>query len=223
VRTFAFALVIAIMSLLNATPAYALSVKGLPGGSELDVGTGEDGALEGTLGGDQFELGIGRSSTTITNPNDSQAHYAGIGLIGTGRISVWGNRVRTFQLDLVGSMSYFESKNTVTISGQKESLFLLGPGAGLYARAYWFFLGYQLEYMFCRQYATGPVNNGIDYTMITSRLFYGVDFKVRDRYGLAFGISNTTGAIPKSRNGLSEDSPYKNQTLWLNLTYSGGQ
>ena len=57
--------------------------------------------------------------------------------------------------------------------------------------------------------------------MLVTKLSVGARFDMH-RWGVAATVSQASGNVPASSTGLSKDSPYADQVIWVNLTNATG-
>ncbi len=169
--------------------------------------------------GVQAEAGIGSGSAAIVNPDATTAYYSALSLEGRGHIPLYTTRWLGF--NLVGNLRYVDLTNTADMGKQKEVANLIGPGLGVQLRLFKFIGGFQTEFLLARHYAVGPISRELNYTLNTTKTYYGFMFPFQN-LAISFFESTSTGTVPNYKSGLSTSSQYSDQTYWLTLTYSTG-
>jgi len=168
------------------------------------------------------EFGGGTGVGTLTNPDGSLANYNLLGLQGVARLPVFGNHKDFAEFGVMATMHYYSLTNSAKISGETESGFFLGPGAGAYLRIWKFVVGAEEDLLWARHYATGRSSLVLNYTMYETKVFAGIRLRVIDRFGVSLMGSVGSGVVPKDSTGLSASSPYQDQMIFLTVTYTPG-
>jgi hypothetical protein len=168
------------------------------------------------------EFGGGTGVTTLTNPDGTLANYNALGLQGVARLPLFGNHKDFAEFGVMATMHYITLTNSGKISGESESGFLLGPGVGAYLRIWKLVVGAEEDVLLARHYATGRSSLVLNYTMYETRMFAGIRLGVIDRFGVSLMGSTGSALVPKESTGLSQSSPYQDQMIFLNVTYTPG-
>lgn len=169
------------------------------------------------------EFGLGAGVGSLSNPDDTTAYYSNLALEGIARLPVIGNHKEFFEFGLILTMHYYSLTNSANISGETDSGYFLGPGAGAYVRMWKFMVGAEEDYLFARHYATGRQSLLLSYSVPETKIFAGIHLlRLIDRFGLSIMASSGSAVVPKEKTGLSKDSSYQDQMIFLTVTYTPG-
>jgi hypothetical protein len=192
-------------------------------GSFTSAGGGGSSAGKGTYpSGTQVEAGVGYGYSGITNPDSTTAYYQTLSIFARGHVVLLGDSSSFSALDLTGGAAYYDLKNSSTaVNNEKEVGNIIGPTIGLHGRIHRVVVGYQFEYLLGRNYSIGPISHEMDYQMTANRVYAGLQYNLGQ---LALSLTYTTSmaTLPQSSTGLSVSSPYTDNIIYLNFTYSLG-
>lgn len=173
------------------------------------------------------QFGGGYGSGSLINPDNSTAYYTIYGLQGVGRVPIIGDMTQGFELDLMGTMKFYNLSNNTVINGENEAGYFLGPGAGLHFRVSSFVFGVSEEYLLARHYATGRISTVLNYAMTATSAFGGIQMPLSwiglKSFSLTVLASYTQGIAPQSQTALTKDCAYQDQMYWLMFTYTAGR
>ena len=170
----------------------------------------------GGADGITFDAELGYPSVTITNPDNTKAGYGGISLMGRLWAPLYSDG--SFSTNITAGARYHDLKNSANNGSEIETGNHIGPAVGLALHFAKINFGYEYLMMKARHYYIGDIGKKTEFDYSATSLYGGA----RIRFGvISFGLSYsyTTGAIAKSETGLSRDSNYTDQTVWLQVTY----
>jgi hypothetical protein len=168
-----------------------------------------------------FDGSIGYPVATITNPDDTKAHYSGLSLQGRFISPLIESGSFDLTLDLIGR--YIDMGNTANAAAQRESGSQMGLGAGLTLRLGKVYLGADMIQARARHFFVGNKDEYLEYEMTQMSAFLGLRFQIGKAMSAALTYSQASAPIESKFTGLETNSKYVDTITWLHLTYETGQ
>ncbi len=167
--------------------------------------------------GVRVQLGVGKPTLEVTNPDDTKVNYTG--LAGSLRGYIPLLTTEKFRTDLTGTLRYLDFENTNNNSTQSEYAQYIGPSAGLETSIYGFFVGAEYVVLKGRHISVGQFSRKIEFDLTSTNIYYGFRFNLGlGSIGVSTGKMSST--IPKDKTDLSTDSPWKASDVFLEFTYT---
>lgn len=154
---------------------------------------------------------------SIENPDGSMAYYDGAAFKSTFHYSYADSRSET-SYGITFHYKYLNLENTKK-TVVTESATHKGFGLGVFAKTSGFYLGLNYSFMKAAHQSSGNVSalDEFSYNPLS------VDFSYTVPYGnlveIGPGITYTFTDFTKKETGLSKDSPYSEQIVWLKILF----
>lgn len=154
---------------------------------------------------------------SIENPDGTKAYYDGIGF----RTAFNYNFSQTRSEMAYGftfHYKYLKLDNTKS-SSITESAVHKGIGVGVFAKSSGFYLGLNYAIMKASHQSSGAVSalDEFEYNPLTVDISYTVNYGNLVEIGPAISYAFTD--LSKKETGLSKDSPYSEQIVWLKILF----
>lgn len=166
-----------------------------------------------------FEVAYGISNHEITNPNSSKAVYEGYGGHALAAYPLFQNESFSFGPHL--KYFYSELKNNANTSTISEDVRYYGLAPGLELKVSHFFIGYNFKYQWLAVEMSGAFNNKVSSRFSGGEAYLGVEFPW-EHWALRIYYLRSEGEIPSSNSGLSANSPWAEENVFVAIRYRFG-
>jgi hypothetical protein len=170
--------------------------------------------------GFNIELGYGITNQEITNPDSSKAVYEGYGGHAAVYYPLFQNE--NFSFGPNGKYFYSELKNKANTANLSEEMRYYGIAPGLEFKVYSFFMGYNFKYQWLSVDMSGAFENKVTSRFSSPEFYIGVEVPLAN-WALRAYYLRSQSDIPRQDTGLSVDSPWAEESLYIGVRYRFGK
>lgn len=173
-----------------------------------------------TQQGFNVEVAFGKTAHEITNPNSSKALYDGYG--GHALVYYPIFQGENYSFGPTGKYFYSGLSNKANTTSLSEEIKFSGISPGLELKIYSFILGYNYRYQWMSVSMSGTLNDSVSTRMSSSQMMLGFELPYQSwAFRVYYGISSAD--LPHVDTGLSSDSPWTEETVFLAIRYRFGK